>query len=146
MRAPGISDLAPQREPRTFGKIVPMPDESRSKDVEEPTKPGRQKREFEGPKGEPTTRSSSTTKKGPVLRTPLATVSGTARYQSRWSVGRNKRGARPAGFEPATCGLEVRNELTAGNDLKQEKRLPKPNPLRLRLLDVSGCLYALESG
>jgi len=41
MRAPGISDLAPQREPRTFGKIVPMPDESRSKDVEEPTKPGR---------------------------------------------------------------------------------------------------------
>ena len=90
MRAPGILDLAPQREPRTFGKIVPMPDESRSKDVEEPTKPGRQKREFEGPKGEPTTRSSSTTTKGPVLRTPLATVSATARYQSRWSVGRNR--------------------------------------------------------
>jgi predicted PurR-regulated permease PerM len=30
-----------------------MSDESRSKDVEEPTKPGRQKREPEGPKGEP---------------------------------------------------------------------------------------------
>jgi predicted PurR-regulated permease PerM len=33
--------------------MVPVPDESRSKDVEEPTKPGRQKREPEGPKGEP---------------------------------------------------------------------------------------------
>src|SRR3712207_5604272 len=30
-----------------------MPDESRSKDVEEPTKPGRRKREPEGSKGEP---------------------------------------------------------------------------------------------
>lgn len=30
-----------------------MPDESRSTDVEEPPKPGRQKREAEGPKGEP---------------------------------------------------------------------------------------------
>ena len=53
--------------------------------------------------------------------------------------------ARPAGFEPATRGLEVRNELTAGNDLKQEERLSKPNPLHLRLLDVSDCLYGLES-
>jgi len=35
--------------------------------------------------------------------------------------------------------------LTSGNDLKQEKRLPKPNPLHLRLLHVSGCLYGLES-
>jgi predicted PurR-regulated permease PerM len=33
--------------------MVPVPDESCSKDVEEPTKPGRQKREPEGPKDEP---------------------------------------------------------------------------------------------
>jgi predicted PurR-regulated permease PerM len=33
--------------------MVPMPDESRGKDVEEPTKPGRWKREPEGSKGEP---------------------------------------------------------------------------------------------
>jgi predicted PurR-regulated permease PerM len=33
--------------------MVPMPDESRSKDVKEPTKPGRWKREPEGSKGEP---------------------------------------------------------------------------------------------
>jgi predicted PurR-regulated permease PerM len=33
--------------------MVPMPDESRSKDVEEPTKPGRRKREPEGSKDEP---------------------------------------------------------------------------------------------
>jgi hypothetical protein len=32
---------------------VPMPDESRSKDVEGPKKPGRRKRKPEGPKGEP---------------------------------------------------------------------------------------------
>jgi len=44
--------LAPLRKPRTLGKIVPMPDERR-KDVEEPTKPGRRKREPQGPKGEP---------------------------------------------------------------------------------------------
>jgi hypothetical protein len=29
-------------------------------------------------------------------------------------------GARPAGFEPATRGLEGRNELTSGNILKRE--------------------------
>jgi predicted PurR-regulated permease PerM len=33
--------------------MVPMPDKSRSTDVEKPTKPGRQQREPEGPKGEP---------------------------------------------------------------------------------------------
>jgi predicted PurR-regulated permease PerM len=33
--------------------MMPMPDESRGKDVEEPTKPGRWKREPEGSKGEP---------------------------------------------------------------------------------------------
>ena len=33
--------------------MVPVPDESRSKDVEEPTNPGRQKRDPEGPKGGP---------------------------------------------------------------------------------------------
>jgi predicted PurR-regulated permease PerM len=45
--------LAPLRKPRTLGKIVLMPDERRSKDVEEPTKPRRRKREPEGPKGKP---------------------------------------------------------------------------------------------
>src|ERR671917_1380673 len=33
--------------------MVPMPDESCGKDVEEPTKPGRRKRKSEGSKGEP---------------------------------------------------------------------------------------------
>jgi predicted PurR-regulated permease PerM len=52
-RAAGILDLAGRKEPRTLAKLVPMPDESRSKDVEKPTKLGRQKREPEGSKGEP---------------------------------------------------------------------------------------------
>jgi predicted PurR-regulated permease PerM len=52
-RAAGILDLAGRKEPRTLARLVPMPDESRSKDVEKPTKIGRQKREPEGSKGEP---------------------------------------------------------------------------------------------
>jgi predicted PurR-regulated permease PerM len=36
-----------------LGKIVPMPDESHSKDVKEPTKPGRRKLGADGSKGEP---------------------------------------------------------------------------------------------
>ena len=52
-RAAGILDLAGRKGPRTLAKLVPMPDESRSKDVEKPTKLGRQKREPEGSKGEP---------------------------------------------------------------------------------------------
>ena len=55
-------------------------------------------------------------------------------------------GARPAGFEPATRGLEVRNTLTSGNNLKREKPLSKPNTRLLRLLQVSGCFYGLGSG
>ncbi len=41
--------------------------------------------------------------------------------------------ARPAGFEPATRGLEVRNELTSGNILKLE------NAYLSLILYVSGC-------
>jgi hypothetical protein len=54
--------------------------------------------------------------------------------------------ARPAGFEPATRGLEVRNERTLRNNLKRERCLFKPNSQGLRLLEVSGCLHGLESG
>lgn len=49
----GTSDLTAREEPGVLGKMIPMPDESRSKDVEERTKPGRRKRKPEGPKGEP---------------------------------------------------------------------------------------------
>ena len=52
-RAAGILDLAARKKRRTLGKMIRMPHESRSKAVEEPTKPGRQQREPEGPKGEP---------------------------------------------------------------------------------------------
>ena len=55
-------------------------------------------------------------------------------------------GARPAGFEPATGGLEVRDGSTSINNLKRTKPLLKPNSQHLRLLDVSSCLYGLESG
>ena len=43
----------PRREPRNLGKMVPMSDENRSKDVEEPAKPAGRKRKPEVSKGEP---------------------------------------------------------------------------------------------
>ena len=54
--------------------------------------------------------------------------------------------ARPAGFEPATRALEVRDEPISGNSLKRGERLSKPNPTCPRLLAVSACLLGLESG